>query len=102
MTENYSAEIYRQNGDPFRSIRLGVCPDGSIKMDAQDKGKLVEEYGVTTTTSSGSTFRLRRSINWCSLYFAKSIPAEPGRLMNFVLSAREKGLNTNGKVGRNL
>jgi len=43
MTENYSAEIYRQNGDPFRSIRLCVCPDGSIKMDAQDKGKLVEE-----------------------------------------------------------
>ena len=43
MVENCSAEIYRQNGDPFRSICLCFCPDGSIKMDAQDKGKLVEK-----------------------------------------------------------
>jgi hypothetical protein len=43
MTEGYSAELFRQDGDAFRSIRLCVKPDGSIKMDAQDMGKTVEE-----------------------------------------------------------
>ncbi len=43
MTETYSTELYRQEGDSFRSIRLSVNPDESIRLDAQDMGKHVEE-----------------------------------------------------------
>ena len=43
MPEAYSAELYRQEGDNFRSVRLNVRSDGSIRLDAQDMGKLVEE-----------------------------------------------------------
>jgi hypothetical protein len=43
MTEIYSAELYRQEGAAFRSIRLNVNADGSVKLDAQDMGKGVEE-----------------------------------------------------------
>jgi hypothetical protein len=38
MTETYSAEIYRQEGAAFRSIRLYIHADGSVKLDAQDMG----------------------------------------------------------------
>jgi hypothetical protein len=43
MTETYSTELYRQEGDDFRSVCLSVNADGSIKLDAQDMGKLVKE-----------------------------------------------------------
>jgi hypothetical protein len=43
MPETYSTELYRQESDSFRSIRLSVNPDGSIRLDAQDMGKHVEE-----------------------------------------------------------
>ena len=43
MTEPYSIEIYRENGDPFRSVRLIVNADGSVRVDTQDMGKRVEE-----------------------------------------------------------
>jgi hypothetical protein len=43
MTETYSTELYRQEGDSFRSVRLSVNADGSIKLDAQDMGTLVKE-----------------------------------------------------------
>jgi hypothetical protein len=43
MNETYSAEIYRQEGAEFRSVRLSVRPDGSLCLDAQDMGKLVKE-----------------------------------------------------------
>jgi hypothetical protein len=43
MTETYSTELYRQDGDPFRSVRLSVAADGSVRLDAQDMGKRVEE-----------------------------------------------------------
>ena len=43
MTETYSAEIYRQDGAEFRSIRLNVHADGSVKLDAQDMGEGVEK-----------------------------------------------------------
>jgi hypothetical protein len=43
MTETYSAELYRQAGDPFRSVRLSVHADGLLRLDAQDMGKTVEE-----------------------------------------------------------
>jgi len=41
--KDLSIELFRQEGDPFRSVRLSVNSDGSIKMDAQDMGKLVGE-----------------------------------------------------------
>ncbi len=43
MTETYSTELYRQEGDNFRSVRLSVTADGSVRLDAQDMGKFVEE-----------------------------------------------------------
>jgi hypothetical protein len=43
MTETYSTELYRQKGDNFRSVRLSVNADGSIKLDTQDMGTIVKE-----------------------------------------------------------
>ena len=43
MSEAYSAEIYRQEGDEFRSIRLSVSAEGSVRLDAQDMGKLTQK-----------------------------------------------------------
>lgn len=43
MTETYSTELYRQEGDAFRSIRLSVNADGSLRLDAQDMGTAVQE-----------------------------------------------------------
>ena len=43
MTETHSSEIFRQEGDSFRSVRLCVNADGSVRLDAQDMGKQVEE-----------------------------------------------------------
>ena len=43
MTGTYSTELYRQEGDNFRSVRLSVAADGSVRLDAQDMGKFVEE-----------------------------------------------------------
>jgi hypothetical protein len=43
MSDTYSAELYRQEGTGFRSVRLTVKPDGSVLMDAQDMGKSVDE-----------------------------------------------------------
>ena len=42
MAEPCSAELYRQEGDPFRSVRLSVNADGSVRVDAQDMGTVVE------------------------------------------------------------
>jgi hypothetical protein len=43
MTEVYSAEIYRQEGALFRSIRLFVHADGSVRLEAQDMGARTKE-----------------------------------------------------------
>ena len=43
MNEAYSAELYRQEGAEFRSVRLCVCADGSVRLDSHDMGKFVEE-----------------------------------------------------------
>jgi hypothetical protein len=43
MTEIYTTELFRQEGDPFHSVCLTVNADGSIKLDAQDMGKGVEK-----------------------------------------------------------
>jgi hypothetical protein len=43
VPETYSAELYRQEGENFRSVRLTVHSDGSVRLDAQDMGKVVEE-----------------------------------------------------------
>jgi len=44
MTEALNAELYRQDGAEFRSIRLYVEEDGSLRIGAQDMGKSVEEW----------------------------------------------------------
>src|SRR5260370_18830248 len=84
----------------FAQYASAFVPTVKSKWMRKTRESLLRKYGVTATTSSGSTFPLRRSINWCLLYSAKNISVEAARLMNFVLSAHEKGLNTNGKVGR--
>jgi len=43
MTETYSAELYRQEGDDFRVVSLKINADGSVRLDAQDMGKVVEK-----------------------------------------------------------
>ena len=43
MTETYSTELYRQEGSNFRSVRLFVNADASVRFEAQDMGKSVEE-----------------------------------------------------------
>jgi hypothetical protein len=57
MTE---IELFRQEGKEFRSVHLRVGPDGSVSMDAQDIGPLVEkicgadeyEFGVHVPTGA--------------------------------------------------
>ncbi len=41
--ESYSTELFRQEGAQFRSVRLSVNGDGSVRLDAQDMGELVEQ-----------------------------------------------------------
>lgn len=43
MTERLSEELYRQEGDNFRSIRVTLGDDGTLMLDAQDMGPLVEQ-----------------------------------------------------------
>ncbi|SRR6266568_4757045 len=43
MDEAHSAELYRQDGSEFRSVRLSVGADGAVRLDTQDMGKMVEQ-----------------------------------------------------------
>jgi hypothetical protein len=43
MTECYATQLYRQEGDAFRSVRLCINADGSVRLDAHDMGRAVEE-----------------------------------------------------------
>jgi len=43
MTESYAIQIYRKEGDPFRSVRLSVDADGSVRLDTHDMCTSVEE-----------------------------------------------------------
>ena len=42
MNEKYSAELYRQEGNNSRFVRLTVKPDGSVSLETQDMGEYVE------------------------------------------------------------
>src|SRR5262245_43284872 len=45
MSQIHSAELYRQDGPDFRSVRLSVGPDG-VRLDAQDMGpSVVQAWG---------------------------------------------------------
>ncbi|SRR6266496_1490976 len=43
MSETFSIELYRQEGDNFRSVRLSVNADVSVRLDPQDMGRYVQE-----------------------------------------------------------
>ena len=43
MNEAYSAELSRQEGAEFHSVRLSACADGSVRLDVHDMGKFIEE-----------------------------------------------------------
>jgi hypothetical protein len=102
MSENYSAEIFRQTGETFRSICLSVDPDGSVKLDAQDMGKLVQrvwgdddyEFWVDVPASALPKLVFSRS--------AKNILTEVGPWMSSSHFVKKKKSNTNGKVGSSM
>ena len=41
--EPLSEEIFRQEGENFRSIRINLEADGTLMLDAQDMGPLVQQ-----------------------------------------------------------
>jgi hypothetical protein len=43
MSEKLDVELFRGESQDFRSIRLEVKEDGSVKIDAQDMGEFVEQ-----------------------------------------------------------
>jgi len=43
MTEAFESELYRKDGPEFRSVRLEIREDGSLRLDTQDMGKSVED-----------------------------------------------------------
>ena len=43
LSERLTEEIFRQEGDKFRSICVTLEPDGTLMLDAQDMGPLVKE-----------------------------------------------------------
>jgi hypothetical protein len=42
-TQSDGEEIFRQEGENFRSIMVSITEAGGLQLDAQDMGKLVEE-----------------------------------------------------------
>jgi len=80
MTETYSIELYRQEADNFRSVRLAVHADGSVRLDAQDMGKLVEEVWGDTDYE-----------------FCVDVPATALRKLAFIL-LRERYAGRSGAV----
>jgi hypothetical protein len=43
MSEPQSEEIFRQEGENFRSVMVTLETDGTLQVDAQDMGPLVEQ-----------------------------------------------------------
>jgi hypothetical protein len=43
MSALQTEEIFRQEGENFRSIMITLEADGTLQIDAQDMGKLVQE-----------------------------------------------------------
>ena len=80
MTETYSIELYLQEADNFRSVRLAVHADGSVRLDAQDMGKLVEEVWGDTDYE-----------------FCVDVPATALRKLEFIL-LRERYAGRSGAV----
>ncbi len=80
MTETYSIELYLQEADNFRSVRLAVHADGSVRLDAQDMGKLVEEVWGDTDYE-----------------FCVDVPATALRKLAFIL-LRERYAGRSGAV----
>jgi hypothetical protein len=92
MDNMYSAEIYRQVGVKFRSIRLSARTDGSLRMDAQEMGEFVEKTWVIPTTSSGSAFLQRPFRSSCSLYSAEKYSGRSGAVDKFREFRKKEGV----------
>ena len=43
MADPLSEEIFRKEGENFRSIMINLEPDGTLMLDAQDMGPLVQQ-----------------------------------------------------------
>ena len=44
MTSELAEEIFREEGENFRSVYVRLEADGTVVVDTQDMGKLVEEW----------------------------------------------------------
>lgn len=44
MSDKLAEEIFRQEGDNFRSVYVRLEADGTVVVDAQDMGPTVEEF----------------------------------------------------------
>ncbi len=80
MAEAYEAELFRQEGAEFRSIRLEVREDGAVRLDCQDIGDAAERV-------------------WCAddYEFWIDVPAGEIRKLAFAL-LREKYAGRSGAV----
>jgi hypothetical protein len=99
MIETHHIELFREEGDPFRSVRLAVNADGSVRLDAHDMGRRSIKYGAMTIMNSGSTSLPRQFINFFSSCSATSTPVKATQSMSFEPSAGVKRSNTNGTAG---
>jgi hypothetical protein len=43
LTTTHDSELFRREGDNFRAVNLSVDADGSLRLQAQDMGKHVDE-----------------------------------------------------------
>jgi hypothetical protein len=92
----YSTELYRQEGVQFRSVRLSDEGDGSVRLDTQDMGELVEqtwgdedyEFWVDVPPTEIRKLVLPSYVIDTSAGAAQST--------SFVTSARRKQSRTNG------
>ena len=44
MDDAFETELYRADGAEFRSVRLKIHPDGSLRLDCQDIGENVLNF----------------------------------------------------------
>jgi hypothetical protein len=64
MAEVYKSELYRNEGPEFRSVRIDINEDGSLRLHAQDMGESVEkawggdDYEFWVDVPAGATRKL--------------------------------------------
>ena len=44
MADAYETQLYLNDGDEFRSVRLNVPDEGALRLSCQDMGETVEQF----------------------------------------------------------